>query len=610
MSHKIFFALIFLTFAQVAFAQSTVAKPTDEKEEVKKQAVEFLHDTMNEVNGLHTLENRISFSSELANLMWYYDEREARTMFLSVISDFRQLIGGYDMQLNALGNPDDMDEYYGGMSFLVPNLSDRGRLMADITKAMGVRRQIALAIAEHDPEFAFDFFDNTAQAVTNLKLRKQIAAGDAGVESTLLELIADKDASLATERAKKSLARGFNSKFADVLTKIYQKDPNKGADLAQAVVDRFKSESLDSLDASELRLALSTGSENLSEIEKDLSKRPMFRQQDLRDIADLYGQKLLQSDSTPTDTYSMIENASLLEKFSPARAVQVRAKYKIKAEPRVTTTGIRVSRQTAISAPIAGQVKEPVPEENEQAELETLQSSVKKDLPKDERQRAVAQARKVISAMKNREQKIIALNALALEVNMAGDKDLALEIMTDLQNMINPSPKTYLDYMHCWILASGYAQIAPEKAFPILEESVLRLNDTLGAFIKVAEFIDVNGEFVEDGEVQLGVLGGEVTRQMIQSISGADVTLGTLARADFDKTKALTNKIDRTEVRIFAKILILRSILGPKANVKPGQGGAVDPAGIGGSTQTRTQQPMAAVHDQRNAIDIACRVGT
>ena len=588
MYKKIFVALILLTFCHVVFAQASVTKAADEKEEkLKKVGVEFLRDTMTEVETLRTLENRISFSSEMANLMWYYDEREARGMFLGVISDFRQLIGGYDMQLNALGDPDNTDEFYGGMSFFVPNLSDRGRLIADITKAMGVRQQIALAIAEHDPEFAFDFFDNTAQAVSNPKLRKQIAAGDSAVESRLLTLIADKDVSLAVERGKKSITRGFNSQFAEALKKIYAKDANKGGELADAIASKFMSESFDSLDTSALRLALATGSDNLNDLQKVGIKRPLFRQQDLRDIADLYGQKLLQNKDSAIDTYSMSTNVSLLEKFAPARAIQVRAKYKIKAETSVVKAAVPIissgrSPDTESIKTVAGND----PDDEENRELEKLQTTVKRDVPKEERQKAIAQARKVIGGMKNREQKIFALNALAIQADSSGDKDLALEIMAEIQNMVNPSPKTYLDYMHSWILASGYAQIAPEKAFPVLEESVLRLNDTLGAFIKVAEFIDVNGEFVEDGEVQLGILGGEVTRQMIQSISGADVTLGNLARADFGKTKELTNKIDRTEIRIFAKILILRSVLGPKHDSRPTQDLRFDAVGL---TQTRTQ---------------------
>ena len=46
------------------------------------------------------------------------------------------------------------------------------------------------------------------------------------------------------------------------------------------------------------------------------------------------------------------------------------------------------------------------------------------------------------------------------------------------------------------MLASGYAEADPDKAFPLLEDTILRVNDTLAAFIKVGEFIDVAGEMI------------------------------------------------------------------------------------------------------------------
>jgi hypothetical protein len=52
----------------------------------------------------------------------------------------------------------------------------------------------------------------------------------------------------------------------------------------------------------------------------------------------------------------------------------------------------------------------------------------------------------------------------------------------------------------------------------------------------------------------------EVTRGLGQ----ADATLINLARADFARTKNLTNKFDRQEVRILAKMLVLRAVLGDK----------------------------------------------
>jgi len=119
------------------------------------------------------------------------------------------------------------------------------------------------------------------------------------------------------------------------------------------------------------------------------------------------------------------------------------------------------------------------------------------------------------------------------------------------------------------MLASGLATSNPDKAFPLLEETIGRANDTLAAFIKVGEFIDVAEEVIQDGEVQVGAFGGQMVRGLTRELGMADTTIQVLAHADFGKTKALTNRFDRAEIRILAKMMVLRAVLDDKKGTKP-----------------------------------------
>lgn len=570
MSNKLLLLVLSLFLALAARAQ-TIEKTQTSEDTVKlrEEAVEFLRESISDAGNLRTLENRVSFASEMAGLMWFYDEREAKAMFATVISDFRQLIASYDAQLNALGTTEGVDDYYGGMSIRMPNRSERSRIIGDISKAMAVRQQIALAIAEHDPQFAFDFVDDTALIIANPVARKQLSGRDASIEAQLLKEIAEKDPAKGLEKAKKSLSRGFNAEFGEVLKKIYAKDNAKGAEFAEDMVSRLKSEGRDSLSASHLRLVLEIGGANIDELRKTRGKRPMFRAESLCEIADLLAQVML---SGKKAEMSDIESSiALIERFAPARAIQVRAKLtprKVKPMTVSTTAPPPVAMSTsgqAIGTTDIGIVPGEIDASGDGGTtMEDLADIGKKELPSDERAKIVQRSRKMIAGMKTREEKLLALNMLAAQVADSGDKDLALEIMTDALGLVNPSPKTYLDFMHSWMLVSGYAKVAPDKAFPILDETILRFNDTLSGFVKVAEFIDVNGEILEEGELQLGALGGEMTGQAIKMLGAADTTLIELAKADFGRTRALTNRFDRTEVRVLARLLILRSILGPK----------------------------------------------
>jgi hypothetical protein len=96
---------LILFCATLLIAQPTVEKSPDESaEKLQKEAVAFLRETLADVNGMRSLENRISFTAELAGLMWFHDEREARSMYGGVITDFKDLLTKYDSQMNDLGS--------------------------------------------------------------------------------------------------------------------------------------------------------------------------------------------------------------------------------------------------------------------------------------------------------------------------------------------------------------------------------------------------------------------------------------------------------------------------------------------------------------------------
>ena len=106
-------------------------------------------------------------------------------------------------------------------------------------------------------------------------------------------------------------------------------------------------------------------------------------------------------------------------------------------------------------------------------------------------------------------------------------------------------------------------------AFPLLEETIGRANETLEAFVKVGEFVDVAEEMIQDGEVQVGAFGGQMISGLTRELGMADATIQVLAKADFGKTKALTNRFDRAEIRILAKMMVLRAVLDPRKGAKP-----------------------------------------
>ena len=553
-----FLLLIFLLAAIITAQPKTI----DEKEKqakLKQDAVAFLRETASETVSLRTLENRIGFNAELASLMWFHDEREARVMFGSVISDFRRMLAELDAQVNAMNIQAEDDELMSIPFF--PDSSSQAKVFRRFAKTLSVRQQIASAISEHDALLAYAFYTDTAAAVTNAKFKKQIEQSDPGFILGLLEAIAEQNADKGLEFGRKSLADGLNYRHIELLKKIYAKDADKGAAFGEDIVRKLKSEDREKLsDLQFFNSILKLGIDNRETIKDKPTQKPVFSEQQLREVADLAARTILEG-NVP-EYYNIEETAVLIEKFLPGRAAQIRQKLKSKDAEKV---GPALPQSAEL---ISKAIKKRAEEQQDQEKLiEDLKDLDLKKLSDEDRAKAVAQAKTIINGTGNPSLKMMGLTGLAVQIDKVGDKETALQIMKEAETLVSSTPKNYLDYLQMWLLASGYAQIDADKSFPVMEDAVYRLNDTISAFIKVAEFIDVNGDFIEDGEVQVsGIGGGGIARQMIGGLGASEGTIKNLVEADFARTRALTNKFDRTEVRILAKMLILRTVLGNKKN--------------------------------------------
>jgi hypothetical protein len=559
MFRKIIANLLFvILLSSFISAQTPEAEKKEKEAKLKENAVAFLRETSSEIVNLRTPENRIGFNAELANLMWFHDEREARVMFNSITNDFRQMLIQLNGQINAIKFDEENSEIY-SIPF-VRGASGQAQIYRKFGKAMSVRQAIASALSEHDALLAYGFFTDTATAITNPKFQEQIKQQDASFEMKLLQAVAEQNAAKGLELGRKSLANGVNNNHLELLKKIYAKDADSGAAFGEDIVRKLKSGGDE--ESENLFLygtILDLGVENKTAIKDKPLQKPMFSDQDMRDLAETAAQKLLsQSPETLAAYGNLIDR---IEKFSPSRAVQLRQKMKT----AVASNSNSNSANTQVKALTEYYEKERLENEEQEKSIEEMQAIGTGKLSDEQRTKMIGEAQKMIESIDDPTAKITALSGLAAQIIKSGDKELALQFMKQAESFVNTTPKNYIDYMQLWILASGYAQVDAEKSFPILETAVYNLNDTISAFIKVAEFIDVNGEIIEDGEVQVsGFGGGGITRELIGGLGASEPTIRALSEADFARMRNLSNKFDRTEVRILAKMLILRAVFDDK----------------------------------------------
>ncbi len=280
---------LILTLSAVAATQTvSEKKATEARQNLEKEAVTFLRETLADVNGMRSLENRISFTAELAGLMWFHDEREARAMYHGVIADFKDLLTRYDAQMNALGltREEGQPHRAGSMAFMVEP-TDESRILRKFATAMGVRQQIAMSMAEHDADLAFDFYRDSLLAISNPDFRKKEGNSHSYFELQLITQIAERNAAKASEYASKSLTKGVNYQHVELLKKIHAKDPEKGADFAAAVLSHLKTEKLDSSGFYVVENLLQFGGKTLEESKTRGGKKPVYALSELRELAEI-----------------------------------------------------------------------------------------------------------------------------------------------------------------------------------------------------------------------------------------------------------------------------------------------------------------------------------
>jgi hypothetical protein len=495
---------------QTTLNKNPPEKTAEKRAEIEREAVAFLRETFGDAANLRTPENRIGFNAELTGLMWLHDEKQARSMFETVITDFRQMLFQLDGQLGSIKiNSADAEMY--DIPFL-PASDSQSKLLKKFGKTMSVRQQIALVVSEHDPVLAHSFFIETGQTVTNPDLRKQFERRDDGFEMKLLQAVAEKDPEKGLDAARKSLAKGLNAHHIELLKKLYAKDAEKGAAFGEEIIGKLKSESIDKSETFYyLKAVLSLGIANRGALKEKPNQKPVFSEEGLRDIAEMTAQVMLKSKFLGEPKYGADEVIALIKPFVPARAAQIEQKAALERKNKAAAKGeISMSIKDEIAEPPTAVMSRYKKMEEQAKMMEDLKNLGEKKLPEEERKKVVAEARKMVSEIDDPNMRMLAVSGLAAQVAKLGDKETATEIMREAERFVTTQPKNYMEYMQSWMLASAYSEINAEKAFPVLEDTIFRLNDTISAFVKVGEFIDVNGDFIEDGEVQVSSFGGEM----------------------------------------------------------------------------------------------------
>lgn len=584
--------LLILLLSLPAFAQTPTPSPqTDEQrktqKELEQRALTLLEDVVKDSESFKNAENRIRLKAMAANVLWPHDEARARTLFKEAMTSLADLLNNQEPEEEAPFNNRRMFE-----------------------GANALRRDLMRMLGERDARLAREFLRATRPRSSQPNNARN-ALPDQQVEINLAMQIAGNDPKQALEIAEENLPRGLSYDFPQLVSTLREKDPEAAAKLASEIMSKLRTEKLDSSHvARQVAISLLREATEAPDDEDKNAKAvtPLLDQQALRELTDMLLTEALRPSSTSTDALTALqEMLPAVEKYAtPSRVAQLRRTMAPQTPVKEIADGdegegegvgddvsygnmskystlfekgtVDELLEAAAKAPegmremlyqraatkvmeegdaerarqlINEHIKDPDVRKNMISQLDELAAL------KAAQQGKIEQTRKMLAALRTNEERVLALSQLATAAALRGDKKIALQLLDEARGMIGNRAKNFMQMGAQLSVARAYASLDASRGLAILEPVVDQLNELLAAAVVLGPFI--TEEIIKDDEITMEPLA-EMSNSFVAAY-GNDVK--ALARADYERTKALADRFLRDEVRVIARLLIAQSILAP-----------------------------------------------
>lgn len=586
------FVLLFLLFVSTGIAQTlrtqeAAATVSPEETEAQKvfaeKSVALIREALPEIKSLRLVDNRVRAQARAGALLWKHDEKLARTIFEEAATGMSEYLKGLDRE----------DQNYN----------------RQYNTAMQLRNEMLEAFAPHDPELALRFLRATRLPSPNYDRRYPQVNMDAALESRLASLVALNDPQKALQIARESLAKGFPTGLADVLSQIQVKDREAAEKLAGEVTAKLQSENLlKNAEATSLALNLLYRNKPASDATANPQMSPLLSEQAYRDLLLKTLNAGLGYTSTDNYSYSIERNNAQnilnslqsmlpqIEKYATAQAAELRKSAARMSGPSGPQGRMRQQYQEIVNSGTVDaaleKARQAPPElrdslyqqiawkalnagdierarqiindniSNPAQRNQMLQSLAQQGANRAASQSKIDEARMLIAQIRTPRERATALVQLAMQLTSQGKKEAATTLLEEVRAMFPARAEDQQQIYFLMEIARAYAALNPAQSFAIIEPVADQFNELSNA----AQVLNGFGQqFFKDGELMMQY--GNVLSSVVSQLS---YTLPSLARTDFERTKAAIDKLQRPEARVTLYLSVAQAALGGPI-IRPGR---------------------------------------
>jgi hypothetical protein len=517
----------------VILAQATDKKPPPKKpvekivvpivelsSELKTQVADYLQQNVSLSLTLNSDENRISYLLKTANLLWKIDKTQSQTVFRNSFEDIRKIVMQTDFEMIELENTPDYE---------LSKLVLQKQITAKLKKINVLTLAVTTQVSGSNPQIGYAFFEELKLSIKNEQLRRNFERSVSFLQIPLLSEIAEKSIDNALNLANRRLReQGFFDDSIDLMLTVLKKDPKKANDFAKAILRSLKTAKNPKQFVGSMQRLLQIGKDNLQNAGS--AQKPLFTKSELDGLSELID--------------SFLYNATTSSNKPDTNSLNSRDEARTKL-------------LNEINAVVKGKSDLKLLFQLEIAEL--IKPIANKKLPSADKKRVIEGVMRKISLVQDSQFRFEMMIWLSQKALQSAGKESATGILLEAELIIKLFPKDLSDFSNNWMLAEAYFGVDENKSFVIVENIFSQLNQVINAYATFNEFL--GGEtFVESDEVRMESAGNA---KVIGLEKLKTPMLKRLAELDFPRTVNLTNRFDRSEFRLEARIMICRAILEP-----------------------------------------------
>ena len=572
-----------------AQTSDTATNTEKEKEaaELQKKTLVLLNDLAAASWSLKLPQNRLLIMSGAADLLWPIDEKRARTIYWDALN-----------ALNLISSP---------VRTTAQTLSkeERVKVIQSYLAAFELRQRLLRQVARRDGQLALDM----------LRVSRQVAPrqaeftfpDDAQLEQAIASEIAARDPAQALQLARQSLAKGLTVEVLNLLQRLNYIDSEKGSQFGGELIAKLQTTNLaNDYQASTIAVQLLQESRTSGAIRGVLmgtftgtapapTKILNLSDEQKRDLVEVLTNAALSATAAPHVLYQVSTIMTEIEKFFPERRAAVEKKLtgiKLRRSqpdqgatvinrPDTPEEIVRLARATNNTSPFASYYEAAILSIT-QGKTDWFREVLNKDITKeDERAKlidfldsqeiSVVAYRKQADQLKNllpkirrKEERARAMVELALMLKAKGQDEDAAALLDEAETLIKTDLTDEKQTNALLSLLCAYAVIDPSRAFTLAERTVDRANSQITLLLLLDKVVKSGA--TKKNEIVLEQ-PGVMPLDFFLFKYGKGVA--ALAKADFGRTRALTERFERNELRLMAQLLMLRGLLEQPASPTP-----------------------------------------